>query len=59
MHLGLGVVVHGVISSGFNLSGMIMNIRQKHIAVKEMIPILIAAFIWGLQLHGKKSYIQL
>ena len=30
------------------------DIYQKHIAVKELIPILIAAFVWGPLLHGKR-----
>ena len=30
------------------------NIQHKHIAAKELIPILTAVFLWGPHLHGKK-----
>ena len=30
------------------------SIQHKHIAAKELIPILIALFIWGPHLHGKR-----
>ena len=49
-----GVVRHGIISYAWFQLEWDNEICQKHIAVKELIVILTAVFVWGLLLHGKR-----
>ena len=48
-----GVVLSRSTTAGFNWSGQTAGTHACHIAAKEMVPIVIAASLWGPQWHRR------